>query len=445
MTRTYLVPLVFAAIASLLAIASFAIGSLASADPDDGGTEDPRELARRAVDPDPALSEPAIAALRALGREGHQALMGEHGAAIAELRDAGRSSDRGAQGRLRHALDVVAGQRDAHASGLYWHTDLDEARAESRRTGRPILSLRLLGRLDEEMSCANSRFFRVVLYPDAEVSRVLADRFVLHWSSERPAPRITIDMGDGRRIVRTITGNSVHYVIDPAGRVVDAIPGLYAPPQFRAALERAEAIARACAGRADGAFDGCMREQHERAVAIGRADYEARAGVGLPSWDRMIALTSRGSLAAAEPPSAIDAMPLTLGKMSIETPMLRALARDRGEVREPETIAWREAGALDLAARPADPRTIALVRLKTGVASPAAEAAELLAVAAADGVRNEATLHRIVHGWLASREPRMHELDALNERVYRELFLTPAGDPWLGLRDPRLWDAVESP
>lgn len=445
MTRTYLVPLVFAAIATLLAIASLAIGSIASADPDDGGTEDPRELARRAVDPDPAIAEPAIAALRALGREGHTALVSEHAAAIAELRTTGRAADRATTDRLRHALDVVAAQRDAHASGLYWHTDLASARAESLRTGRPILSLRLLGRLDEEMSCANSRFFRVVLYPDAEVSRVLADRFVLHWSSERPAPRITIDMGDGRRIVRTITGNSVHYVIDPAGRVVDVLPGLYAPSQFLAALERAEAVAGACAGRADAAFGACMREQHEIATAIARAGYESRARVGLPSWDRMIALTSRRSIAEAEPPSAIDAMPLTMGKASIETPMLRALARDRAEVREPESIAWREAGALDLAARPIDPRTVALVRLKTGVERPEDEAAELLAVAAADGVRNEATMHRVLHGWLASGDPRMRGLDALNERVYRELFLTPASDPWLGLRDPRLWDAVESP
>ena len=33
--------------------------------------------------------------------------------------------------------------------------------AEAQRTNRPILSLRLLGNLTDDFSCANSRFFRV--------------------------------------------------------------------------------------------------------------------------------------------------------------------------------------------------------------------------------------------------------------------------------------------
>jgi hypothetical protein len=55
----------------------------------------------------------------------------------------------------REAIDHMAAQRDAQFTRLYWHTDLGEAEAEAKRTNRPILSLRLLGRLDEELSCAN--------------------------------------------------------------------------------------------------------------------------------------------------------------------------------------------------------------------------------------------------------------------------------------------------
>src|SRR5689334_14281127 len=112
------------------------------------------------------------------------------------------------------ALDTVCAQKDAHTALLYWFTDLDAAIAEAQRTKRPILSLRLLGRLDEELSCANSRFFRKLLYPHPAINRVLRDRFVLHWHSVRPVPRVTIDFGDGRRLVRTLTGNSVHLVLD---------------------------------------------------------------------------------------------------------------------------------------------------------------------------------------------------------------------------------------
>ncbi len=58
--------------------------------------------------------------------------------------------------RLRAALDTVSAQRDAFASGLYWYTDLESAKAAASESHRAILSLRLLGRLDEELSCANT-------------------------------------------------------------------------------------------------------------------------------------------------------------------------------------------------------------------------------------------------------------------------------------------------
>ncbi len=140
----------------------------------------------------------------------------------------------------RKEIDSAANQRDAYAAGLHWYTDLASAQKEAARTSRPILSLRLLGKLDEEFSCANSRFFRTLLYPDPLVSEHLRKKYVLHWKSVRPAPVITIDMGDGRRIKRTITGNSIHYILDASGQVLDALPGVYSPQAFLAALHSAE-------------------------------------------------------------------------------------------------------------------------------------------------------------------------------------------------------------
>ncbi len=142
-------------------------------------------------------------------------------------------------------LDALCAQQDAHTALLYWFTDLPSAIAEARRTKRPILSLRLLGRLDEELSCANSRFFRKLLYPQPIINQLLRDRFVLHWQSVRPVPRVTIDFGDGRRLERTLTGNSVHVVLDSDGRPADAMPGLFAPHVFAELLARAHRIASA--------------------------------------------------------------------------------------------------------------------------------------------------------------------------------------------------------
>jgi hypothetical protein len=117
-----------------------------------------------------------------------------------------------------------------------WTNDLNAAIAEARRTRRPILSLRLLGRLDEELSCANSRFFKKLLYPHARVQALLR-RFVLHWQSVRPVPRVTIDFGNGKKIERTLTGNSLHLVLDLDGRPMDALPGLFDPDTFCDLLE----------------------------------------------------------------------------------------------------------------------------------------------------------------------------------------------------------------
>ena len=124
-----------------------------------------------------------------------------------------------------------------------WFTDLHQALAQAHRTRRPVLSLRLLGNFDEELTCANSRFFKRLLYPEPRIARLLREAFVLHWQSVRPVPIVTIDFGGGKRITRTLTGNSLHLVLDPSGRPVDALPGLFDPDTFLRLLVRAHAIA----------------------------------------------------------------------------------------------------------------------------------------------------------------------------------------------------------
>lgn len=52
---------------------------------------------------------------------------------------------------LEEAFVVVTGQHDGLYSGIYWETDLERARELSRSSGKPILSLRVLGRLDDAM------------------------------------------------------------------------------------------------------------------------------------------------------------------------------------------------------------------------------------------------------------------------------------------------------
>src|SRR5688500_5457701 len=59
--------------------------------------------------------------------------------------------------QLAARIDAVAHQKYATVSRLYWHTDLALAKRAAREQGRPILHLRMLGKLDDDLSCANSR------------------------------------------------------------------------------------------------------------------------------------------------------------------------------------------------------------------------------------------------------------------------------------------------
>lgn len=188
-------------------------------------------------------------------------------------------------------LDAVCAQRDAHTALLYWHTDLGAAVAEARRTRRPILSLRLLGRLDEELSCANSRFFRKSLYVDPAINTALRTRFVLHWKSVRPVPKVTIDFGGGRTLVKTLTGNSAHLVLDSDGRPVDVLPGLFSADVFAELLVRAHAMA-----------------QHDRRHLAGLHRRELERPVNAPE--------------APTPPS-LAASRLAMAKHVVEAPVLR--------------------------------------------------------------------------------------------------------------------------
>jgi hypothetical protein len=281
--------------------------------------------------------------------------------------------------RLRAEIDAAAHQRDAAWSGLYWYTSLPDALAAAKREGKPILSLRLLGRLDEELSCANSRFFRTALYANTAVSDELRKNWILHWESVRPAPKVTIDFGDGRVLRRTVTGNSLHYVLDADGRARDVIPGLWGPGDFLRRLMEAGT--------------GVAARRTIEPGAGGPAPPPAAATLGAPHRPLEPHDPFKESSLLPSSSSSLDANSLLL---------LRAKARPLNEG--------------------------ALARMLRNFERTLAE----------DTVRNAEMRQRILP-WL----PSTPSLPALTERIYREAFLTPNSDPWLGLVTPDAYAAIE--
>ena len=354
------------------------------------------------------------------------------------------SGDAAERAQLIDLVTRVAGQKDAHVSRLYWFEELDAALAAAKASGKPVLSLRMLGRLDEELSCANSRFFRTTLYGNAEVSRYLREHFVLHWSSERPVPVARIDFGDGRVVTRTITGNSIHYVLDASGHVVDGLPGLYSAPEFLAALRRAEPIARGDSTGEDRA--DWHRSELERSLGRYRADL---AAVGIVQVSRQLP-TVPGLQIADVWPSARAAVPMAMPKAMVEAPVVKQLVPDGGAQLEVDPTPWARLARARAAKLDASSQALVLSKNPVDVTSASAPrlspelAAQLVARLEesidSDCARNEYALHAVVRRWLIEN-PGV-ALKDLNREVYARLFLTPASDPWLGLVPALTWTGL---
>jgi len=375
---------------------------------------------------------------RWMGYQGLEIVLRDYDEVKAKLDSATTSEDatvlRSELERLATAVDEVASQRHATVSRLYWYTDLEKAKTAATESGKPILTLRMLGKLTDEFSCANSRFFRTVLYANKQVGDALREKFILHWESERPVPRVTIDFGDGRKLERTLTGNSAHYLLTAKGEPLDVLPGLYGPKEFLAWLDRTEALSGAYTAETDEKKKAQLLSNfhRDRLSEVHEAWLEDVQKVAPELLgDNNIALLQtiapellsdervtlpfndkRWQLVAQLHPG--DA---TLDEQSVKL------------IREEQSDAF-EAGARSMSKSFVEDPILRQVRtFQNSIAL--------------DTVRNEYLLHRQIHAWFAAGEAPS-DFGQLNDRVYSELFLTPASDPWLGLAPVDTYTALEN-
>ncbi|HEX8847479.1 MAG TPA: hypothetical protein VF791_22740 [Pyrinomonadaceae bacterium] len=405
----------------------------------------PEALARLAVSEKTTESAPAIAELRAMGPNGLRILFDTYAEEIKRAASGLPVNEQEWQ-RISAALDAVSRQRHSYSSGLYWYTDFEQAKVAAKASGKPILTLRLLGNLDEEFSCANSRFFRTVLYANADVSKYLRDHFILHWKSVRPAPRVTIDFGDGRRLERTITGNSIHYVLDSNGLLVDGLPGLYGPQSFMRELTRMEAIAKQTSGQEAAARFRALRDYHNgriQAIAAEWASDVAKAGGRVPA-DVAARIEQRKSN-----PAAITIAPIAVTKAAVEVNILRSITADATALEgATDLTVWNKIADLHGSDSRIDQGSRALMmRLNRNLGRDAGLLARTVQnlehYMALDTVRNEYMLHTKLHAWFVAGQAGT-DADNLNELVYAQLFQTPKTDPWLGLYSPDIYTALEN-
>jgi hypothetical protein len=282
---------------------------------------------------------------------------------------------------------------------------------------------------------------------------MLRERFILHWQSERPAPRVTIDFGDGRKLERTLTGNSIHYILDSSGRVIDALPGLYGPAAFMRSLNQVE-----------GVFKGSAQADNNKLVVATLPYPRARLNAINVAWFADIQKTG-GKIPAGQviveqnsagTPIAITAARYAMTKIVSEASILKAVFEAPAAL---ETITdqdtWNKIAQLHIADAQLDARSLGLIRRQTQRALSAdgsdknrdktftALVQKLQQNIALDTVRNEYLMHTKLYAWLIENQHR-GDVNELNKKVYTELFLTPASDPWLGLFSADTYMALEN-
>ena len=115
---------------------------------------------------------------------------------------------------------------------------------------------------------------------------------------------------------------------------------------------------------------------------------------------------------------------------------------------------WNKIAQLNIADAQLDARSIGLIKRQTqrGLLAYTSELnpditlknllEKLQTNIALDTVRNEYLLHTKIYGWLVA-DKDYGDVNKLNTKVYAELFLTPATDPWLGLYSAEVYTALD--
>lgn len=347
-----------------------------------------------------------------------------------------------------HALklfDKVCGQKDAFFSQLYWHKDLENAKAVAKKENKNIISLCMLGDFSEDLSCANSRFFRIFLYSDAEVSNLLRTNYVLHVQSVIDVPKITIEYPDGTKQVQTITGNSMHVMMNSDGEIIDALPGLYGPAFFQNWLTTI-----------------ASKKNEGEKNAEWLSDYHSTYSANLDTLKKITADISFADTSIAKVsemlPRPVSESYLSsiqsVRKAEIELPILSKMqpiaylniAKRNDQINLMELQLLSQLLKLGYEIEDVRNRSIFQPMIPILMQVKKKQTPEELTLAVekvikeltTENIRNEVLYHTRILEWLKDEKMRK-DLNAFVNKSYKELFLTPLEDKKMGMYNPELF------
>jgi len=291
--------------------------------------------------------------------------------------------------------------RKTNVHGVQWHDQFQNALAESRETGKPILLLSMFGKIDEEMPCANARTLRATLFKDPEFKRLASNDVIVAWEMVRAVPKVEIDLGDGKKVKRTVRGNAVMYLCNSEGRVVDAYPGVYTPTDFMPMVREALPLAK-------------LSEADAIAWHEARAENAVHTATMRATMSKVALEGPILNLMGARPISGVKSRP------SSNDPKVQRFERVAATVRD-----------LSLTPMASDEVAIAVTNREIDGRSPEELGMEILK---RDSKNNVTQMRSVIHLWLASEKQLPSPVEA-RDTVLERILKIPYKDPYFGLRD----------
>ena len=234
---------------------------------------------------------------------------------------------------------------------------------------------------------------RAVTLSNPEVIKFLTNQVVPYWESVGPVPKVTIELGDGRVIKRTLGGNVVTYLLSSEGNVYDAFPGVYTPEDY-------------------------LSEIRSTMDAI-------KSDSDILSWHRQ-------ELAAA---AKTEEMRMTVSKAVVESPLLKALggSEPSNKTNDASTAFQKYTARLqDISKRAA---TVAELRSSVLDTVQSNDPNEIGSAAVAIDSRNNLKLIRPAVHLLFSGYKKLPSVQQCRDQIYEDILHIPIHDPYLGLAD----------
>lgn len=286
-------------------------------------------------------------------------------------------------------------------NGIMWHDSFTEAQVLSKRTGKPILLLSMFGDIDEDMPCANARTLRATLFKSESFRRLTAESVIPVWEKVRAVPKVYIDLGDGKRLVRTVRGNAVMYLCNSEGRVVDALPGVYTEADFVREIHQT--------------LDDLAAKSEEAILAGHRA---------FPPPPRRRTLATFGKGVLESPTLNVIGAPKITGFVSPPSEKGASPARQRflAAASDIEDLSLTPASVTAVTRRVVGPETA-----KTGEDLS-------MTILANDSANNVRTVRPVIHLYFASLDHLPTPAEA-RDAILEDVLKIPYKDPYFGLRE----------